>query len=77
MPILRHPQWNEQDGVCGKHFVPCVPCPSCLAGDGDEDLVIQVTEMDRLIMDMEDVPLRDLIPKNLVARFDRGQLEIW
>lgn len=40
------PYWNWDLGVCTKHSLPMVPCPTCMAGDGDEDVEFRVEESD-------------------------------
>ncbi len=65
MPILRSSFWNENTGVCEKHFLPAVPCPQCLATN-DPDITVVVSEMDRLAMDFDpELKLADLVPIGL------------
>jgi len=58
--------WDEKNGVCTKHELPSIPCPACLAGEGDEDLEFLITESDRNALDWDpDLRLKDLIPSNI------------
>ncbi|MBM5789578.1 hypothetical protein FJZ23_00575 [Candidatus Parcubacteria bacterium] len=63
------PYWNEQLGVCEKHDLPQVPCPACMAGEGDEDIKFMVDESTELTLDFEyvagrELTLLDLVPEN-------------
>ncbi|MDO8581848.1 MAG: hypothetical protein Q7S16_03150 [bacterium] len=68
---ITSPYWDEQLGVCEKHYLPQVPCPACLAGDGDPDLefVIEATDTDVVeferAMGNEKFTLKDLVPANI------------
>ncbi len=52
-------------------MLPSVPCPACLAGDGDEDLEFVMYGTDATVHEFEnllgDTPLTpaDLIPPNI------------
>ncbi len=76
MPRLAHSEWDTQNGVCLKHNLPRIPCPACLHGEGDEDLEIVLSGMDVITMEFENIPLRDLAPKNLISRIDNNTIEI-
>ncbi len=39
---LTSDNWNWQNGVCTKHWLPQVPCPQCIA-TSDPDMYYQVT----------------------------------
>lgn len=43
------PYWNWEIGVCTKHYLPSVPCPSCLAKD-DEDLYEGASSEELMLM---------------------------
>lgn len=57
--------WDLKLGVCTKHMLPSVPCPSCLAGDGDPDLEFIMEEIDWLVCDFDGVKPHQLVPKNI------------
>ncbi len=60
------PHWDEVNGVCLKHELPSIPCPACLAGEGDEDLEFVITESDQAAMDWDpDLRPEDLVPANI------------
>lgn len=73
------PHWDDVLGVCTKHGVPGLPCPACLAGEGDEDLEFVVDEIDLDVLDAERAlgcatSLRDLVPANVTNPvFVRGR----
>lgn len=58
------PYWNLELGVCEKHNLPQVPCPACMAGDGDEDVEFTFSENEKDEAAIEGVSLRDLVPGN-------------
>ena len=58
------PFWNLELGVCEKHGLPELPCPACMAGEGDEDVTFKVEEIDVDVARAEQIPLRDLVPSN-------------
>lgn len=63
---ITSPHWNESDEFCEKHMIPLLPCPSCLAGEGDEDLEFVVTDTDMLALEADpDLQLQDLAPANI------------
>ncbi len=75
MPILSSPHWHEAIGVCSKHEVPCIPCPTCLE-TGDEDVEVNFTETDLDVIWYEKIEHDDLLPENFVrARKARTALE--
>lgn len=44
------PYWDFTNGVCTKHLLPCVPCPSCMAKD-DPDIFEAASAMELLMWD--------------------------
>lgn len=70
------PHWDEQNGVCTKHHIPQIPCPSCLAGTGDADLQIVLSETDRLMIDFGD-SVADMVPANLAERVRNRDIEVF
>ncbi len=68
--------WDPTLGVCTKHNLPQIPCPACLSGDGDEDLFIQLSEVDRLHLDFGD-RLADMVPSNLRSRVAANLIEVF
>jgi hypothetical protein len=60
------PYWDLALGVCEKHYLPCVPCPACMCGDGDPDVTFTMDWMDLDIAHSEGIPLTDLVPANFI-----------
>jgi len=58
------PHWNIALGVCEKHGVPELPCPVCMAGEGDEDVTFKVEDIDLDVAHAEGILLTDLVPSN-------------
>ena len=52
MPKITSIHWNEETGVCEKHDVPLLPCPTCMA-EKDPDIQAEVTESELLSLDYE------------------------
>jgi len=46
MADLTSLNWDEENGVCTKHELPCVPCPACIA-EQDEDIEVQLSPIER------------------------------
>lgn len=68
---ITSPHWDDALGVCAKHGVPSLPCPACLAGEGDPDLQFVVGTIDLDMLDADQAlgdatSLRDLVPANIV-----------
>ena len=56
------PYWDRKTGVCEKHLLPLVPCPSCME-EQDKDVEVRLDEMDRLALDFDvTLTVRDLLP---------------
>lgn len=63
---ISSPYWDEKLGVCTKHKFPCIPCPACMAGEGDEDLEFVITPSDQAALDWNpELCLEDLVPDNI------------
>ena len=70
MPILNSPNWNQQIGVCMKHYTPQLPCSQCLAENPDE-LEILITETDLAVLDYNPtLAIEDLIPQWLARQIN-------
>ena len=69
------PHWMTDAGLCVKHYVPHLPCPSCLAGEGDDDLSIKFDDMDRSFVEFDGGKLIDLVPINLLPGVKSGRIE--
>lgn len=68
---VRSVWWDEANGVCLKHMLPSVPCPECMSGEGDKDLVFVVSDNDLDVIAFEELfgnklTLEDLVPSNIV-----------
>lgn len=68
---IRSPYWDEVLEVCVKHMLPQLPCPSCMAGEGDADVRFVVDLADELMIDADSMEgrkttLRDLVPANFL-----------
>lgn len=43
--------WQEDVGVCTRHMLPEIPCPSCMAEleqGTDDGMYVEISEVDRL-----------------------------
>ena len=61
MAKIDSPYWNEQSGVCEKHYLPQVPCPQCLA-EHDSDVEVRLTETEHFALGLDpDLSVRDLL----------------
>lgn len=46
------PYWNHDAGVCKKHWVQELPCPTCLETQ-DPDVTVQMSEIDAVFLEGE------------------------
>ncbi len=73
---INSPHWDHELGVCVKHMLPSVPCPACLADEGDPELYALVEEIDLDVVFFESleggsgIRLRDLLPENLAVNIE-------
>ncbi len=59
MAKITSPHWDENTGVCTKHFLPETPCQQCIA-ERDPDITVSFSEIE--MNDPEFVP-RDALPE--------------
>ncbi|MBX4211265.1 MAG: hypothetical protein KW806_00480 [Candidatus Yanofskybacteria bacterium] len=63
MAEIKSPHWDENIGVCLKHYSQMLPCPTCAQEqDPDVQAVFSLPEQDQA--HFEKFPLSDWLPKN-------------
>jgi len=61
MAVVKSPHWNEETGVCEKHLIMVIPCPTCAAErDPDVRVLCSIVEEDTAVL--EGIPLSDMFP---------------
>lgn len=62
MPTINNGvDWDEKYQCCLRHGVPQLPCSACIA-EKNPNITVHLDELDRLCIDFDKVPVRDLFP---------------
>ncbi|MDP2647779.1 MAG: hypothetical protein Q8P35_00840 [Candidatus Yanofskybacteria bacterium] len=60
MAKARSRNWDENQGMCIKHFIPQVPCPQCIA-EQDPDVQVVITVIDLDVAKVENLGVAELV----------------